>query len=219
MCQTSHTLAIDFGSKYVGIALVRHTGEVPNSVLYACTLVVLAKPLSSLVETRASVRHMRRTRKTHARRLRRLRQALDGIPGADQLLRFCRRRGYGHDPEEGEQAEEITFRISREQFFEALAAEIEQRIPPEHRDRVLAMCARHLNRDRKATQELRPARFSNRGRSRCNWEGCNRNTPQAKSAVKERLEQSLFLWLQPIFQESADPERLRKSIHHWTREL
>src|SRR4051794_22700620 len=91
------TLAIDFGSRYIGIALVRHPQPLQNQVLYAATVTVETKPLSALVETRAQVRRLRRTRKTHHRRLLRLAHALRGVPNADQLLRFCRRRGFSHE--------------------------------------------------------------------------------------------------------------------------
>jgi CRISPR/Cas system Type II protein with McrA/HNH and RuvC-like nuclease domain len=120
------TLAVDFGSKFIGVALVEHTPDVANRPLYAATLVVEPKPLKSAVETRAGSRRLRRTRKTHKRRLRRLAQALTGIVGSEELLRFCRRRGFSYEADEGE-ADKETFRIPREEFFAALRREINSR--------------------------------------------------------------------------------------------
>jgi hypothetical protein len=62
---------------------VRHADDVPNRVLYACTVVVDAKPLKELVESRAGTRRLRRTRKTHHRRLRRLAQSLADVPNIE----------------------------------------------------------------------------------------------------------------------------------------
>ena len=93
-----NTLAIDFGSRNIGIALVAHAGDEPNRVLYAATVRVDEKPLKALVEPRATARRIRRTRKTHQRRLRRLAEALRGVEGAEEIIRFCRRRGYTHEP-------------------------------------------------------------------------------------------------------------------------
>lgn len=212
----STTLAIDYGVKYVGIALVEHGGKSANRVLYAATLVIESMRLKPLVETRAMTRRIRRTGKTHIRRLRRLRQALADVPGADALVRFCRRRGFSYDADE---ADPESFRVSRDEFFTALEREIEAIIPVEHRAVALSACARHLNRGRRPGQELRPARFENRGRARCNWKDCNHNVPRAAHDVIGRLQQSLFLWMQPIFAASSDPVKLRKSVEHWIGEL
>jgi hypothetical protein len=213
---SSTTLAIDFGVKYIGVALVQHTADVRNRVLYAATIIVESKPLKAIVETRAGSRRIRRTRKTHRGRLGRLSHALVTVPGSPAIVRFCRRRGFGYDAEE---TDEQAFHISRDEFFRALEAEIEQVISPEYRTYVLSACARHLNRGRRSGAELRPARFENRGRARCNWEGCNHNVPRAQHDIRGRLQQSLFLWLQPVFAASADPVRLRKSVEHWIDEL
>lgn len=217
MQDRSTTLAIDFGSKYIGVALVAHCANVANRVPYAATIIVEPRPLKELVTPRAQTRRLRRTRKTHQRRLRRLAQSLAGTPNVEAILRFCRRRGFGHDP--SAEQEEQTFHIPRDQFFQALEAEVERLIPPEFRQRVVAACERHLNRKRRQSAELRPARFENRGRSRCNWAGCHHNVPRAGHDFKGRLQQSLFLWLQPVFQESKEPDRLRRSVEHWIDEL
>jgi 5-methylcytosine-specific restriction endonuclease McrA len=214
-----HTLAIDYGARFIGIALVQHPEPRRNRVLYAATVVIEAKPLNALVETRAAVRRLRRTRKTHRQRLRRLSQALAGIPNADQILRFCRRRGYSYDEPDDTDGAERSFHIPREVFFDALRQEVERHIDPEHRARVLGACARHLNESRRPTAELRPARFDNRGPSRCNWPGCTRHVPRAENDFAGRLRQALTSWLTPVFAESADRDRLRRSIDHWVREL
>lgn len=217
MSLPSTTLAIDFGSKYIGLTLVEHPHAKENRILYAATVVVDPKPLKALSETRAAVRRLRRTRKTHDRRLRRLAEALAGISNAALILQFCRRRGFAHDAPEEQDAQ--SFHISREGFFTALEERVNQVIPESDRARVLAACERHLNKSRWLGAELRPARFENRGRSRCNWEGCRHNVPRAGNDVEGRLRQSLFLWLCPVFENSADPQRLRKSVEHWITEL
>lgn len=211
------TLAIDFGQKYVGLALVAHETARSNRVLYAATLVMESKPLKALVEPRSGTRRLRRTRKTHERRLRELGNALKGLPAPEQLLRFCARRGYAHDAADDDDAS--TFHISREQFFVALGAEIARTVPESARSQVLAICRRHLNADRSRTAEIRPARFENRGRARCQWEGCRHNVPRAGNDIAGRLQQSLFLWLRPVFDESLERVKLKKSIDHWISEL
>src|SRR3954451_4449952 len=114
---SSTTLAIDFGVKYIGVALVQHTADVRNRVLYAATIIVESKPLKAIVETRAGSRRIRRTRKTHRGRLGRLSHALVTVPGSPAIVRFCRRRGFGYDAEE---TDEQAFHISRDEFFRAL---------------------------------------------------------------------------------------------------
>ena len=212
------TLAIDFGSKFIGIALVDHSERRPNRVLYAATLVVEAKPLNALVETRAEVRRLRRTRKTHRLRLRRLGQALAGVPNAQQILRFCRRRGFSH-PDAGTDKEAEAFQRPRAEFFAALRIEVARVIEPTQQGRVLSACSRHLNEACRKEAELRPARFENRGPSRCNWHGCSRHVPKAENDFKGRLQQALFVWLLPVFQESPDRDRLRRSVTHWVGQL
>lgn len=211
------TLAIDFGSRYVGFALVEHPVPRVNRVLYAGTLVIDAKPLNALVDTRSAVRRLRRTRKTHARRLRRLAQALVGIPNAETILRFCDRRGFSY--QEDDERDEQSFHLPRAAFFEALRAEIKAHIPAEHVERVAASCSRHLNEACRRDAELRPARFENRGPTKCNWQNCKLNVPRADNDIAGRLRQSLFVWLAPIFAESKEPQKLRRSVDHWISEL
>ena len=213
-----NTLAIDFGSKYIGIALVSHPAPLVNRVLYAATVVVEAKPLNALVESRAGVRRIRRTRKTHQRRLRRLSQALAGIAGAGQILRFCRRRGFSYDASKAA-TDETAFHVHRAEFFRALRDEIARVIAPADRERVEAACSRHLNETCRKVAELRPARFENRGPTKCNWQRCNHNVPRSDHAVAERLQQSLFVWMKPVFDASGETAGLRRSVEHWIAEL
>ena len=107
------SLAVDFGSKYIGIALVRHAKEEPNRVLYAATVVVDPIWLTKTVKPRIEARRIRRPRKTHRRRLRRLARALDGIHGADRIVRFCRRRGFSYDVSKDTDKESRSFHDSR----------------------------------------------------------------------------------------------------------
>jgi CRISPR/Cas system Type II protein with McrA/HNH and RuvC-like nuclease domain len=164
-----NTLAVDFGLRNVGIALVEHAPDVPNRVLYAATIVVDREPLKAAVQPRAMSRRMRRTRQTHKRRLRGLAQALNAVPGAAQIVRFCRRRGYSHESEDADESTR-SLSFSRAEFFIALRREVEQVIPAQHQDRVLRACSKHLNESRRREAELRPARFENRGPSKCQWE-------------------------------------------------
>ncbi|MCE9544108.1 MAG: RRXRR domain-containing protein [Planctomycetia bacterium] len=213
-----HTLAIDFGSQYIGLALVKHGTEVPNRILYAATINVAAKPLAQLVTPRAQVRRIRRTRKTHQRRLRQLQAAIAGTLGAEQLVRFCGRRGYSYavDPE-GEPAP--GFHVPRAQFFSALRQEVERVIPAADRPRVMLACTKHLNEACDRDAELRPARFENRGPSKCQWLGCHHNVPRADNDYLGRMQQAIYVWLKPVFDVSTDPARLRRSVDHWTAEL
>ena len=213
------TLAIDFGSRYVGIALVDHPEPRRNRVLYAATVVIDSKPLNALVETRAQVRRLRRTRKTHRRRLHRLAQALHGIPNSDVILRFCRRRGYSYQESDSEDETAQSFQFHRSTFFDALRLEIARLIDPIHQARVLRACSKHLNEDCRREAELRPARFENRGPTVCNWEGCTRHVPRADHAVRERLRQSLVAWLLPVLSGCEDRVRFLGQVDQWVGRL
>lgn len=215
-----HTLAIDFGSKYIGLALVKNGGG--NQVLFAATITVEAKPLNALVDTRSMCRRMRRTKKTHKRRLRHLKQAIrDALPTISEstlnrLITFCRRRGFSYDVEEKE-AE--GFHIHRAKFFESLGEWASKHFPAESQTQVLNLCKKHLNAECQPSRELRPARFDNRGRARCQWEGCRHNVPRAGHDIEGRLRQSWYLWLQPAWKEIEQKESFQKSLEHWIREL
>ena len=209
---TTYTLSIDFGSKYIGIALVCHSPKVPNRVLYAAVILVQAKRLNASIKPRAAIRRIRRTRKTHGARLERLAQALDGIPGIEEVLRFCRRRGYSHDPDPKADGEELTHAVSRDEFFAALTTEIGRVVPKSQREYVLGRCQKHLNAERRRTAEIRPARFENRHPTRCQWEGCTKNVPRKANATREQLSQTLFVWLQPVFDQTRKKGPLREEI-------
>jgi len=216
----THTLAIDFGVRNIGLALVAHGDDrqPANRILYAATVVVDAKWLNQAVAGRVAARGIRRTRKTHRRRLQRLGQALKGLPEAEHLVRFCRRRGYSYDPPEEDDGGQ-SFHLPRGRFFDALTDEIERTIPPEHRQRALKLCRKHLNAGRHREAELRPARFENRNRVKCRWAGCTRNVPRAGNDFRSRLQQALYVWLKPVFDQTENAARLRRSVDHWIGEL
>ena len=193
-------LGIDYGAKHIGVALVDG-----RRVLYAATIEVAPKALSELVKERAKTRRIRRTRRTHRSRLNRLRQAIDGIPGAKEVLRFCRRRGYSYKPKK----KDLGLSQPRSAFFDALRKEVARRIQPDDEARVLRACSKHLNEQCRRGEEIRPARFDNRNPPKCRWEGCNRNTPRTKNALRERLQQALFAWLCPVFEQTRDRPALR----------
>ena len=206
----THSLSIDFGAKYIGVALIRHSPKVANRVLYAAVIVVEPKPLKAAIDPRAGVRRIRRTRKTHRRRLRQLAQALDAIPGSPEVLRFGRRRGYSYDRKDD--AEELAQAVSREEFFAALVAEIERVVPKDRQEYVLERCRKHLNAECRLTAELRPARFENRHPTKCQWEGCTKNVPRKANAPGEQLSQTLYVWLKPIFDDTRRKEPLGREI-------
>lgn len=203
MERASHTLGIDFGSQNIGIALVRHSTSDSNEILYAGTLTVNPKALSSLVSDRTTSRRTRRTLKTKKRRLRLLKNALQRIVIEEDALKsiisFSRRRGYswardyaGYEKESAEK-EYYDFSISRDEFFSFLKKEIERLVSEDKRGEVFNKCRNILDR------EIRPSRFMNRNPSKCRWEDCNRNVSSARKAVALRLKQSLFVKLLPIF--------------------
>jgi len=212
--RTVHSLAIDYGAKYIGISLIAHTPEAPNRVLYAAVIVVQPKPLKASVRPRVGSRRLRRGLKTRRYRLRGLAAAIRGIPGAEEILRFSRRRGYGHDRGEDADDSKLLYAVSRESFFEALAEEIQRVVPARHQQAVLKSCRKHLNAARRPTGEPRPARFENRHPSKCQWKGCTRNVPRKKNAPREQLTQTLFNWLKPIHDQSQDKSAFRRSVEH-----
>lgn len=196
------TLAIDYGSKYIGLALVRNEGG-RNEPLFAGTLQYDSFILKKKVEPRAHIRRIRRTKKAKKTRLRRLKQGLEaaGIP-AEKILpivRFCRRRGYKSlwDKEEAlsrdyrEEGENL-YRFSREDFFDALEKELERLLPTQQRALALEVCEKVLNRQGDRCLEIRPMRIENRGTSRCAWDGCTRVTPRRDNAIRDALAQFVF---------------------------
>ncbi len=215
------TLAIDFGSAYIGVALVRHQdGE--NQPLFYGTLTYDAQQLKKALGPRPQLRRMRRTRKTKKARLRRLEASLRAL-GLDadttaHLVRYCRRRGWKSLFGEKVQAskrkkkdeEEIIFRFSREEFFAALEKEIAARVPQELRARVVDTCAKVLNRPGDPFQEVRLIRIHNRGSSRCAWEGCQRVTPRRDNALRDALAQFVYAIID-LDKVRAD-DRLRETI-------
>lgn len=197
------TLGIDYGSNNIGVALVRQEGD-ENVLLFAGTVQVDQKVLKTLVEPRAAIRRVRRTRKTKDRRLRNLAESLDGIgitgETRDEIVRFCRRRGYKSLFDEGlddvsENAEEedgIVFRYSREEFFKALEKLFDRLLEPGSRESALKVCERVLNRNGDRSREVREIRIENRGRSRCAWKDCPCVTPRRDKVIREIILRQLY---------------------------
>ena len=131
------TLGVDYGASNIGVALVRNTPE-GNEPLFAGTILIDATALKHKTEPRAAIRRVRRTRKTKKRRLRELRTSLlaagvdaESVP---RIVRFCERRGYKSLFSEDEKAEKesnegLTYRYTREEFFESLEEELRRAIP------------------------------------------------------------------------------------------
>lgn len=202
MSQT--TLAIDFGAKKIGVALVRQE-DGRNIPLFAGILCYDPSQLKKALGSRPQLRRMRRTRKTRRARLRRLRAALLSLGLSPEivtdLVRFSRRRGWkslfgesqdGVAKDEKDQ-DEILFRFSREEFFQALESKINSEVPQALRTETLAICERVLNRRGDPSLEVRPIRIHNRGSSRCAWEGCNRVTPKRENALRDALAQFVYV--------------------------
>jgi hypothetical protein len=196
------TLAIDFGSKYIGIALVRTEGTT-NTPLLAGTIKYDRYSLSKKTEPRVQLRRLRRTRKTKKARLRRLEHGLVALGlethTVNYLLNFCKRRGYKSLFDESRELgaidkdeEETVFRFSREEFFKALEKELSACLPEEKRSQTLALCEHVLNRDGDRFKEVRLIRFDNRGSSRCAWDGCNCVSPRRDNALRDALAQFVF---------------------------
>jgi len=197
------TLAIDFGSRFIGLALVRNQ-DGHDEPLFAGTIAYKPSDLRSKVVDRAQIRRIRRTRKTKHARLRSLEHGLRsiGVPpeAVQSIARFSRRRGYkslwGEEKDEEKdqdgQEEETLYRFSREVFFEALEAELFRVLPEGLMAQALEVCARVLNRPGDRRLEVRPLRIENRGKSRCAWEGCERVTPRRHNALRDTLSQVVY---------------------------
>lgn len=215
---STYTLAIDFGSKNIGIALVRNQGGI-NTPLFAGTALYDRFLLSKKVEPRVQMRRIRRTKKTKKARLAHLNAALlsQGLEPeiVAWLVNFCRRRGYkslfdeGKEPREGKKDEEAeVFRFSREEFFSALENELLDRLPEDRLIPVLDTCESILNRDGDRFKEVRLIRIDNRGASRCAWDGCNSVTPRRDNALRDALAQFVFtVYAQEV---RSDPELFEK---------
>lgn len=208
------TLAIDFGSKNIGVALVHNHDDGNNEPLFAGTMIYDQVQLKKKLNPRPQLRRIRRTRKTKRRRMRRLEAGLLSV-GLDQetvgsLVRFCRRRGYkslfdekplarkrGKDSEK-----EVLIRFSREEFFAVLKELLSQIVPPGKQAETLQVCESILNREGDRYKEERLIRIDNRGVSRCAWSGCTSVTPRRDNALRDALAQFVYL--------VVDPARLRE---------
>jgi len=198
--QSRVTLSIDFGYKNIGVALVRDQDGI-NTPLFAGTLLYDPFQLSTKVGPRAELRRGRRTRKTKKHRLNLLKKKLfdTNLPegAVQELITFCRRRGYSslfdvkEPPKTGkvDSKEEIVFRFSREEFFEALEKQIDRLVPDDKKEKALTLCEAILNRAGEPSREIRPLRINNRGASRCAWDGCENVTPRRDNALRDPLSQ------------------------------
>ena len=145
-----------------------------------------------------------------------MREALGNIgleeASIQSLIAFSKRRGYSWDADErdekAEKSEEdnFLFSVHRDEFFKHLEQEISRILLPDQRGKVFSVCQKILNR------EIRPARFKNRRPTQCRWEGCNRNVPAARNALRARIRQSFYLKLMPMLRELADKEEEYKNF-------
>lgn len=198
--ETKATLSIDFGYKNIGIALVRNQ-DGTNLPLFAGTILYDPFQLSTKVGPRAELRRGRRTRKTKRHRLNCLRKELLALNLSEdtvqQIINFCRRRGYSSLSETKEilkdrkvkPEEEIVFRFSREEFFKTLEKEIGRLLAEQKREAALAICENILNGAGEPSKEVRPLRIDNRGASRCAWAECDKVTPRRDNALRDPLSQ------------------------------
>jgi hypothetical protein len=194
------TLSIDFGYKNIGLSLVR-SQEGINTPLFAGTILSDPYQLSTKVGPRAKLRRGRRTRKTKKHRLRLLRKGLVELnlpeETVQQLVTFCRRRGYSSlfdepqklDREAKDSKEEIVFRFTREEFFGALEKQIDRLVPDGKRGSAFGLCENILNRAGDPSKEIRPLRIKNRGASRCAWDGCENVPPRRDNALRDPMSQ------------------------------
>ena len=194
------TLALDFGSKNIGMALVRNAKGGTNTPLFVGILKYDKHFLNQKVIPRAEIRRVRRTRKAKKWRLRRLSESLVGmgLPGEQikPIIRFCARRGYKslwsdrdlstHECQPG------LYHYPREDFFAALRAELESRLSEEDAQRSLHICEQILNRAGDRKLEIRPVRIENRGVTRCAWDGCERVTPRRTKALRNLIAQLVY---------------------------
>jgi hypothetical protein len=201
------TLGIDWGAVNVGVALVRNT-ESGNEPLFAGTIIINASMIKEKVEARANIRGLRRSRKTKKSRLRELRVGLQTL-GVDpvtvgHIVTFCERRGYSHqDKDEKESQEESQYKVHRNKFFQSLGEELERRFQSQElREQVCKICEQVLNAKCDPQQEPRPARFDNRGVSRCAWEGCDKVTPRRENATGDAVAQQLVTYFQGALKET-----------------
>jgi 5-methylcytosine-specific restriction endonuclease McrA len=205
------TLGIDYGASYVGIALVRNIGK-GNEPLFAGTMHLDARALKDKVEPRAATRRLRRTRKTKKQRLAKLKTSLLSTEldehTVSEIVRFAKRRGYKSLFPEKESTEkkaetELTYRYTREEFFQALECELGRLIPAvETRQAALLACKKILNLDGNRENEIREIKIDNRGVSRCAWEDCDNVTPRRINATLDALRQQLVTYFQPALKET-----------------
>jgi hypothetical protein len=197
-------LAIDQGQIHFGICLAEYDGRLVKP-LFLGTAYLEPKPLSDLVEERASRRRVRRTAREHRRRLKRLRDLLGGRGGplhgqpdlVQTIAAFAKRRGHFYGEEDGhEGAAERGEAIPHAEFRNALADFLMPLLPDaEGRACVERICASVL--DRKSRRRIRA---DARKVGVCQWASC---TSRRTAAGVGSLVQGLSGKLRPFLEAKA----------------
>lgn len=196
----SFKLGIDWGEKWLGVALSRLSdGE--NEIIYPGTLLAEEKWLKEKVSRRAGERRLRRTKKSKEKRLKLIKKVLESLALDPQLnsflISFCKRRGFDYtDEEETEgrkegEAEEKRYSFHRNDVITALSKELANKCPTRAQE-ILNALVPVLNR------QIRPKRFFNRNTSKCQWQDCTRNTPKKANSIEETLILELYPKLRPF---------------------
>ncbi len=221
----SFTLAIDYGSQNIGVALVE-TNDGQNIPLFAGTLTYNTVQLKKKLNPRPQLRRMRRTRKTKKARLQKLARSLQTMglheTTIGQLIAFCRRRGWKslfgdavpNSDASKSKDDEILFRYFREDFFQALEKRLRQLVPEDQYGQALSVCESILNRHGDPNKEIRKIRIDNRGSSRCAWEDCDRVTPRRDNAIQDALSQFVYTIVdrKRLVEDEALREQLDQSL-------
>lgn len=197
-------LAIDQGEIHFGICLAEYDGRFVKP-LFLGTAYLEPKPLSDLVEERASRRRIRRTAHEHRRRLKRLRDLLGGRGGplhgqpdlVQTIAAFAKRRGHFYGEEDGhEGAAERGEAIPHAEFRNALVDFLMPLLPDaEARACVERICASVLDRESR-----RRIRVDARKVGVCQWAGC---TSRRTAAGVGSLVQGLSGKLRPFLEANA----------------
>jgi hypothetical protein len=211
------TLAIDFGSKNIGMALVRNAKDGTNTPLFVGVLRYDSSLINQKVEPRAEIRRVRRTRKAKKTRLRRLHETLAAMGLHSEqikpIIRFCARRGYkslwSDSDKSTHECQPGLYHYPREAFFAALRAELESRLSESDAQRSLQVCEQVLNRAGDRRLEVRSVRIENRRVTRCGWDGCERVTPRRAKALRDLIAQLVYA----AFKKRVDGSpHLRKAV-------
>ena len=211
------SLALDFGSKNIGMALVRNARDGTNTPLFVGILRYDSSLLNQKVIPRAEIRRVRRTRKAKKTRLRRLYDALAAIglhkEQIKPIVRFCARRGYkslwSNTDTSTHECQPGLYHYSRDEFFTALKAELQSRLSEGNAQRSLHICEHILNRAGDRRLETRSVRIENRGVTRCAWDGCERVTMRRAKALRNLIAQLVYATYK---EKIAGSPHLRKAV-------